>query len=157
MAAWSDFNVAMAGAAAALAGLIIVAMSVNVQKVLTSPSLTARGAASIAALVFAVVATGLALIPDQPTWLLGVELLVPLLLAAAVEVQAVRQIAAGQGVEAKTLKIAVGLAPVAAFAVGTGLLIAGIADGFVAIAIGCLAAIAAAVLYAWVALVEVLR
>ena len=34
---WKDFNVAVAGASAALAGLLIVAMSVNVDAILAAP------------------------------------------------------------------------------------------------------------------------
>ena len=35
--AWSDFTVAMTGATAALAGLIIVAMSVNIERIVKAP------------------------------------------------------------------------------------------------------------------------
>jgi hypothetical protein len=39
---WSEFFVATAGAAAALAGLIIVALSVNIQTILNIPGMTSR-------------------------------------------------------------------------------------------------------------------
>jgi len=51
--AWTDFNVAMVGATAALAGLLIVAMSVNIGEIMKSVTLPPRAAASIAALVMA--------------------------------------------------------------------------------------------------------
>jgi hypothetical protein len=51
---WSEFFVATAGAAAALAGLIIVAMSVNIQTILNIPSMTSRAAATIASLILSV-------------------------------------------------------------------------------------------------------
>ena len=38
---WSEFNVAMAGATAALAGLVIVAASVNIGEIVKSRTLTA--------------------------------------------------------------------------------------------------------------------
>ena len=41
---WTDFNVAMVGATAALAGLLIVAMSVNIAEIMKSPTLLARAA-----------------------------------------------------------------------------------------------------------------
>ena len=41
LAEWSEFNVAMAGASAALAGLVIVAASVNIDKIIRARTLTA--------------------------------------------------------------------------------------------------------------------
>ena len=55
---WSEFNVAMVGATAALAGLVIVASSVNIGEIIKARSLTARLGAGIAALVLAIVASG---------------------------------------------------------------------------------------------------
>ena len=62
--AWSEFNVAMVGATAALAGLVIVASSVNIAEIIKSATLTARLAAAIASLVLAIVVTGMGLVPD---------------------------------------------------------------------------------------------
>jgi GNAT superfamily N-acetyltransferase len=158
MEAWSEFNVAIAGAAAALAGLIIVALSVNIGKIIESPTLTSRAAASISALVVAVLATAIGLIPGQPVWAIGLELVAPVAVAGVLEVFAIWRIAvAPEWVRQRVGKALVGVVPVAAFAIGAVLLIAGIESGFVAVAIGCLTAIAAAVLFSWVALVEVLR
>ncbi|OZB80804.1 MAG: hypothetical protein B7X41_17465, partial [Microbacterium sp. 14-71-5] len=61
--AWSEFHVAMLGATAALAGLVIVAASVNIGKIVAAKALTARLAAALAGLVLAILASGLALIP----------------------------------------------------------------------------------------------
>jgi len=49
-ASWSEFNVAVAGAGAALGGLLIVALSVNIQKIAESRGLAARAGASIGSL-----------------------------------------------------------------------------------------------------------
>ena len=62
--AWSEFNVAMVGATAALAGLVIVASSVNIAEIIKSATLSARLAAAIASLVLAIVVTGMGLVPD---------------------------------------------------------------------------------------------
>jgi hypothetical protein len=158
MEGWSEFNVAIAGAAAALAGLIIVALSVNIGKIIESPTLTSRAAASISSLVVAVLATAIALIPGQPVWAIGAELVAPVAAAAVMEGVAIRRIVtAPEWVRARVGKVVTGLIPVLAFAVGTVMLLLGDASGFAAVAVGCLTAIVASVIYAWVALVEVLR
>src|SRR5688500_10323089 len=89
---WSDFNVAMVGATAAFAGLLIVAMSVNISTIMASASLPPRAAASIAALVLAIVACALGLVPGQPVWAYGVEVLVATLFAAVFQAHAMRVI-----------------------------------------------------------------
>jgi hypothetical protein len=76
LAGWNEFFVATAGAAAALAGLIIVAMSVNIKTILNIPSMTSRAAATIASLILSVVSASAALIPRQALWMLGVQILV---------------------------------------------------------------------------------
>ena len=62
---WSEFNVAVAGAGAALGGLLIVALSVNIKTIAESRGLAARAAASIAALILGVALCCAALIPGQ--------------------------------------------------------------------------------------------
>ncbi len=72
---WAEFNVAMAGASAALAGLIIVAMSVNITRIVGSAGLPARAGAAIGTLTLTVASSCLPLIPDQSLRLLGIEIL----------------------------------------------------------------------------------
>ena len=75
-AEWHDLFVAVAGAAAALAGLLFVALSINLKQILAAPMLAMRAAAALATLILAVVAAILILVPGQHRAILGLELLV---------------------------------------------------------------------------------
>jgi hypothetical protein len=164
---WSEFNVAMVGATAALAGLLIVAMSVNIGEIMKTATLPSRAAAAIATLVVAIVTTALGLVPGQPYWLYGVEVLAAALIACWLEARAISTILGEPGRNAgeRVAKSVVGLLPLAAFVAGAVLLIAGGLVGGVAmvglglafIAAGTVLAVATAILYAWIVLVEVLR
>ena len=156
--AWTDFNVAVAGATAALAGLLIVALSVNVGEIVKTRTLTARAASAIATLLLGLVATASGLIPGQPVWVLGLELAVATIVGWVVQVHAM--IALGRdGLTAseRLTKSLVGVVPLAAFSVGSVMLLLGMPGGYYAVAAGCVLAIVAAVIFSWVALVEVLR
>ena len=85
---WSDFFAANAGVAGALAGLIIVAISVNVQTILQIPGMSSRAGATIASLVLIVVCTAASLIPEQGPRFLGAEILLFTAFALAIAVEA---------------------------------------------------------------------
>ena len=70
---WSGFVTAQVGAAAALTGLLFVAVSINLARILSFPKLPARAAETLAVLLFALTACSLALIPQGVT-LFGGEL-----------------------------------------------------------------------------------
>ena len=72
---WAGFFTAVTGAAAALTGLLFVAVSINSQIILQEKSmLPARAAETLAILLFVVVSAGLALVP-QNVRVLGAEIL----------------------------------------------------------------------------------
>jgi hypothetical protein len=71
---WSGFATAEVGAAAALAGLLFVAVSINLDRILAFPKLPARAAETLVVLLLALVAASLALLP-QSVQVFGVELL----------------------------------------------------------------------------------
>src|SRR6202167_3453014 len=80
---WANFFVAEVGAAAALSGLIIVAISINLQRILSFPQLPGRAAEMLMMLVGALLACSVGLVPAQPMKLLGVEILAAGLLMTA--------------------------------------------------------------------------
>ena len=75
-AAWANLMIAEAGASGALTGLVFVAVSINLQKVLAYPSLPGRAAESIIQLFSVLIITSLCLVPGQSPAALGWEFLV---------------------------------------------------------------------------------
>jgi hypothetical protein len=73
---WTDFGVATAGAAAALAGLLFVAISINLERILHFPSLPHRAAQTLILFALPLVTALLLIVPGQPRTALGPELLV---------------------------------------------------------------------------------
>jgi hypothetical protein len=63
--AWKVFFVTAAGASATLVGLVIVAISVNLHRILEQPQLPSHGGATVAALVLILVTNMAQLIPNR--------------------------------------------------------------------------------------------
>jgi hypothetical protein len=159
---WSDFHVAVAGAGAALGGLLVVALSVNIKQIAESRGLAARAAAAVATVVLGVVLACVALVPGLSLPGFGVVVLAGAAGTGAVVVGATRRVLldrAGVGTRGPTdaYRVTVLVTPVLAFFVGGVLLTASVGGGLVAVAVGVLASLVSAVLFSWVALVEVLR
>jgi hypothetical protein len=87
---WKDFFVAAAGASATLVSLVIVAISVNLQRILEHPQLPSRGGATVAALVLILVSSMAELIP-QTNAALAIEILVSGLLVWLLQIWSARQ------------------------------------------------------------------
>lgn len=73
---WGDFAIATAGAAAALAGLLVVAISINVREILADKSLPTRAFTALVVLISPLVTALLLLVPEQSVDTLGIELIV---------------------------------------------------------------------------------
>jgi hypothetical protein len=76
VAAWEGFAVALAGAAAVLAGLVFVAVSINIDRILPVRGLPGRAGESVILFLTALIACAFVLVPHQPATALGVELLI---------------------------------------------------------------------------------
>ena len=74
-ATWGNFLVAQAGAAAALTGLIFVAVSINLPKILEFPGVSTRAAEAVILLLGVFLISSVALVPNQSETMLGAELL----------------------------------------------------------------------------------
>jgi hypothetical protein len=72
---WTDFGVATTGATAALAGLLFIAISINLERILQFPSLPHRAAQTLILFALPLVTSLLLIVPGQPRAALGGELL----------------------------------------------------------------------------------
>lgn len=154
---WENFFVAEVGAAAALSGLVFVAVSINLTRILAVEHLPERAAETLVVLLGVLAVASFGLVP-QAQAAFGVEVAGT---GALVWMSTVRtQLRAYRHAEARQwlFRRAVGtqLATVP-FIVGGGLLLAGHPAGLYAIVAGVLFSFAAGVQNAWVLLVEILR
>jgi modulator of FtsH protease len=157
---WTDFFMTAAGASAALAGLVFVALSVNIAHILRYPNLPSRAAATIGSLILILVSCMAALI-HQPIQVLGIEILIFGLGGCWLQF-----VSARRGFVASPSRRPVGEAifnavmggiQVLPFILAGLLLIAGLPSGLYLMAAGCIAIFILSVLNAWVLLVEILR
>ena len=70
---WFEFGVAIVGAAAVLSGLLFVAMSINIERIMAIVTLPARAAGTLVLFVIPLMVGTWMLIPEQSTTLLGAE------------------------------------------------------------------------------------
>jgi hypothetical protein len=158
---WVNFNIVAAGASAALAGLVIVAVSVNIARILSFSHLPARAGATIGTLILILVTSMAALIPQTMT-AFGVEVVGfgvccwLLQLWAAQQMLIVRRERKRPWYESAR-GILLGQIQTLPFIIGGGLISATNANGLYWIAGGTIAIFIFSMYNAWVLLVEILR
>lgn len=82
-AAWQNFYIVTGGAAAALTGLLFVAMSLHAREIMANRFYSNRAVGTLMSLASQLLMSGAVLIPGQPLWLLGVEVEVAALVFVA--------------------------------------------------------------------------
>ena len=161
MEGWSDFYVAEVGAAAALAGLLFVAISINVERILKYPSLPGRAGQTLVIVSSALVVGSLALIPEQPRLYFALEALLAGLVVAGTGIREAIHTLSIRKPEDPLGWVVIPLATViiacAPTLIGALLLIAGIDSGLYWIAIGVILSFLATLQNGWVLLIEILR
>jgi modulator of FtsH protease len=73
---WADFSVAVVGASAALTGLLFVAVSINIERILATGTLAGRTLSTLLLFIVPLVVGILILVPEQSSTALGLELIV---------------------------------------------------------------------------------
>jgi hypothetical protein len=158
MPGWDNFFVAEAGASAALAGLLFVAVSINLTRVLLFPQLPTRAAETLVSLFSVLVTSTFALVPGQTEAVYGVEVG-----ATGFFVWVVQSVALSR---THTLdreygsfgaRVLTNQVPQLPFVVAGVLLVAGHSRGMYWIVPGILLSFAAGIFGAWVLLIEIQR
>jgi hypothetical protein len=160
--AWSDFFVAQAGAAAALSGLLFVGVSINVQTIVSSTRLVRRAVEAFVLLVEVLILSAVTLVPDASRTALGWGLLGASVLAWAIVSRLHLQVlATARGPETPRgslpVQIFLGQAGTVLFVVGAVTLLVDRGGGLYWFAPGVVFAFVAALLNAWVLLIEIQR
>jgi hypothetical protein len=157
---WSDLFVATAGASAALAGLVFVAVSINIERILSFPGLPERSLETLLFLVSVLLVSVVGLVPGQSHLALGLELLlVGLAIDAVVLRQPTTQVKDGETMRRswRLSRWSLRIVATVPFLIGAVSVIAQSGGGLYWVFAGIVLAIAAAVANAWVLLVEILR
>jgi hypothetical protein len=157
---WSDFCVAVAGASGALSGLLFVAVSINIERILTYPALPARAGHTLILFATPLLVAIVALVPGQPRLTLGAELMAMGLVATAI-LAAINRPSKRSDQEmllywtfSRALSSALAAIPLG---IGGVTLITGAGGGLYWIALAIVAAFIGGRANAWVLLVEILR
>jgi hypothetical protein len=159
-AEWESLFLAEAGASAALAGLLFVALSINLDRILKGAGLPGRAGEAIMLLLAVLVVSTWALVPGQSSTVLGAELLgsgvAVWLIVVGIHVQAVR----GHVAPSRSLlvrRIVLAQAAILPLLIGGVSLLLRAGGGLYWLVPGILLCLLVAVLDAWVLLVEILR
>jgi modulator of FtsH protease len=157
---WKDLFVAVAGASAALAGLLFVAVSINVERIIKYEGLPERGLEALTMLLVPLVVSIAGLLPGQSHVALGLELLgITAALVAMLLRLPIAQLP--EGIETPSGYVLgrrlVRLSGTVLLGIGALAELFAVAGGLYWIAAAIVALILGAVVNAWVLLVEILR
>jgi hypothetical protein len=158
VAGWENFFVAQVGASAALTGLLFVAVSINLAKILQLPSLPGRAAETLIGLFVVLGVASFGLVPHVTRRTFGIEILAVWVLACvAVGWIQIRSRRRREAVEWWTIRVVASHTPLFAFLGGGISLLAGRGEGPYWLLAGTLLGLAASAVNAWVLLVEIQR
>ncbi len=157
---WDSFFVAETAAAAALLGLLFVAISINLKQVIETGGLTDR-ALSALLLLLAILILGLLLaMPDQPLWIIGCETIAVCIVTGIIgTVLGLRGLHAAEKLYWRNFfwNVVSFLGVLVVVAIGGVLMFTGGEAGFYWIGVGMCLALIKAVSEGWIFLIEINR
>jgi hypothetical protein len=160
VAAWDNFLVAQVGASAALAGLLFVGISINMNRILQFPVLTDRALEALTLLFSILITSSLLLVPGIGSFELGVEVLTAGAVAGAVLTTLAARVlkkTEPQWIGAHRTETGLIELVVVLYLAGGGLLIAIGNAGLFVLVPAILLSYLIAILISWVLLVEINR
>jgi modulator of FtsH protease len=161
MEGWTEFYLGEVGAAAAIAGLLFVAISINIESILAYPTLPGRAAQTLFIVSSALVVGSVGLFPGQPLAAFGWEAIATYLLLAStgvVQVAGLRRFRKSEGpIVWLIVPASVLLLVTIPGIVGGILLLNGDIAGAYWIAVDIILSLLGTLLGGWVMLVEILR
>lgn len=158
MPGWDNFFVAEVGAAAALTGLLFVAVSINLTRVLEFPQLPTRAAETLISLVSVLVVSTFALVPEQSMRTDGIEIAATGAVVWAIQTFAlIRTHRADREYGPLWGRVITNQLPPLPYLVAGALVAAGHPRGMYWIVPGILLSFASGIFGAWVLLVEIQR
>lgn len=159
-AEWTDLFVAAAGASAALAGLVFVAVSINLDRILGEAGLPDRALETLLLLVAVLLVSIVGLIPGQSSGALGTELLF-VTLTIVIVIARLPAVTPTANFEPSRSWVwtrwGLRLLGTVPFVIGAASVLFEAGGGLYWIVAGIVCAIVGAVANAWVLLVEILR
>jgi modulator of FtsH protease len=157
MESWAGFFQASAGAGATLTGMLVVAISINLGRILDIPRLPDRAASALIPLAGVLIVSALALVPGQPPAWFGAEALVSgAVIWTLTGLMLIRSTPRKGGVLI-ALHLLISQAQSLPFVIGGVLTLIGVREGLYWMVPGVIAAFLGGMLNTWVLLVEILR
>ncbi len=159
LAPWANFFVAEVGASAALVGLLFVAVSINLTKILAQPALPGRAFEALVVLVLVLFVATFGLVPGQSIVAYGIEVLTSAVAAWGITLQIQRRAPVDPGHP----KLWMASRVMATQAATLPMIVAGLSlitqrgGGLFWIVASVIASFLAALIDAWVLLIEIQR
>jgi hypothetical protein len=157
---WATFFSAELAVLAALTGFVVVAISINLSRILSYPHLPSRAGEALIGPVGAITVTSLVLIPGQPAALLGAEVVavgLVMVIAPIVFQSRTWGLRKEATMREQLVRAATNEGFNSTFVIGGALLFVGASASLYWIAAGDILCIIAIVLSAWVLMIEILR